>query len=110
MQTCIICLEEATNLTQINHCGAYYVHKKCHSKWKTKNNTCIVCREPLAQLQTIVIQEYQDRDQQQQIQTQTQTQTLHINYRIINTIQFKIFYTIVIVIITLITAYIFFIW
>ena len=47
MQTCLICLEEGTNLNAITHCGVYYVHTKCHSQWLIKNNTCIVCRKPL---------------------------------------------------------------
>ena len=47
MQTCLICLEEGTNVNAINHCGVYYVHTKCYSQWLIKNNTCIVCRKPL---------------------------------------------------------------
>ena len=47
MQTCLICLEEGTNVNEINHCGVYYVHTKCYSQWLLKNNTCIVCRKPL---------------------------------------------------------------
>ena len=38
MQSCIICLEEGANLKQLNHCGVYYVHKKCHNKWKSNNS------------------------------------------------------------------------
>lgn len=45
MQTCLICLEEGTNVNAITHCGLYYVHTKCHSQWLKKNNTCIVCRK-----------------------------------------------------------------
>jgi len=36
MQSCILCLEEGENLKQLNHCGVYYIHKKCHSKWNSK--------------------------------------------------------------------------
>ena len=38
MQSCILCLEEGANLKQLNHCGVYYIHKQCHSKWISKNN------------------------------------------------------------------------
>jgi len=102
MQSCILCLEEGENLKQLNHCGVYYIHKKCHSKWNSKNNTCIVCREPLANEHTIIVQE---------VQVNQRIQELHYsNYRIINSIQFKMVYTIIVIIITLITTYIFFIW
>jgi len=47
MQTCLICLEEGTNVNAITHCGVYYVHTKCYSQWLLINNTCIVCRKPL---------------------------------------------------------------
>ena len=47
MQTCLICLEEGTNVMAITHCGVYYVHTKCYSQWLLKNDTCIVCRKPL---------------------------------------------------------------
>ena len=102
MQSCIICLEEGVNLKQLNHCGVYYVHKQCHSKWNTNNNTCIVCREKIVKERTIVVQS-QERQEIQERQH-------YSNYRIINTLQFKMVYTIIVIIMTLITAYIFFIW
>jgi hypothetical protein len=101
MQTCIICLEEGTNLTQINHCGAYYVHKKCHNKWKTKNNTCIVCREPLTQEHTITVV---------QAVPIVEEEPNHTNYNIINTLKFKVIYTINILLTLLLIVLIFYIW
>ncbi len=56
MQTCLICLEEGTNVNAINHCGVYYVHTKCYSQWLIKNNTCIVCRKPLIIESTNLVQ------------------------------------------------------
>jgi len=108
MQSCIICLEEGTNLKQLNHCGLYYVHKNCYKKWGAVNNTCIVCREPIIKEHIILvhpqeIQERQERQERQEIQH-------YYNYRIINTIQFRLIYTIIVIIITLTTAFIFFIW
>jgi hypothetical protein len=97
MQSCIICLEEGANLKQLNHCGVYYVHKKCHSKWNSKNNTCIVCREQIVNEHTIIVQEGQVEEQR-------------YYYRVINTLQFKVVYTIIVIIMTLTTAFIFFIW
>jgi len=102
MQSCILCLEEGANLKQLNHCGIYYIHKQCHSKWISKNNTCIVCREPLIKEHTIIVQEVQLNQQIQELG--------YSNYRIINSIQFKMIYTIIVIIITLTIAYIFFIW
>jgi hypothetical protein len=98
MQSCIICLEEGTNLKQLNHCGVYYVHKKCHSKWNSKNNTCIVCREPIVNEHTIVVQDVQV----QQAQTILRAQEIqrYSYYRIINTLQFKVIYTIIVIIMT----------
>jgi hypothetical protein len=101
MQSCILCLEEGANLKQLNHCGVYYIHKQCHSKWISKNNTCIVCREPLVNEHTIIVQE---------VQVNQRIQELHYsNYRIINSIQFKMVYTIIVIIVTLTIAYILFI-
>ena len=57
MQTCLICLEEGTNVNTITHCGVYYVHTKCYSQWLIKNNTCIVCRKPLIEEPTNLVQE-----------------------------------------------------
>ena len=37
MNSCIVCLEESDNLTKINHCGLYYIHKSCYKKWLIKN-------------------------------------------------------------------------
>ena len=101
MQSCILCLEEGANLKQLNHCGVYYIHKQCHSKWISKNNTCIVCREPLVNEHTIIVQEVQLNQQIQELG--------YSNYRIINSIQFKMIYTIIVIIITLTIAYILFI-
>ena len=56
MQTCLICLEEGTNVNAITHCGVYYVHTKCYSQWLIKNNTCIVCRKPLIEEPTNLVQ------------------------------------------------------
>jgi len=101
MQSCILCLEEGANLKQLNHCGVYYIHKQCHSKWISKNNTCIVCREPLVNEHTIIVHE---------VQVNQRIQELHYsNYRIINSIQFKMVYTIIVIIVTLTIAYILFI-
>jgi hypothetical protein len=104
MQSCILCLEEGANLKQLNHCGVYYIHKQCHSKWISKNNTCIVCREPLVNEHTIIVQ------QVQQFQQVNQEVERYSNYRIINSIQFKMVYTIIVMLMTLTIAYIFFIW
>lgn len=52
MQTCLICLEEGTNVNAITHCGVYYLHTKCYSQWLLKNKTCIVCRKPLIEEQS----------------------------------------------------------
>ena len=57
MQTCLICLEEGTNVNTITHCGVYYVHTKCYSQWLLINNTCIVCRKPLIEEPTNLPQE-----------------------------------------------------
>ena len=104
MQSCIICLEEGANLKQLNHCGIYYVHKQCYNKWKSKNNTCIVCREPIIREHTIVVSpEVYEVQEVQEAQR-------YSNNRIINTLQFKIIYTIIVIIVTLTAAYIFFIW
>ena len=103
MQSCIICLEEGANLKQLNHCGIYYVHKQCYNKWKNKNNTCIVCREPLTQLNTIVVQQVQEVEE-----------VVQANYNqriiIINTLKFKVIYTIIVIITTIVATFIFFIW
>jgi len=103
MQSCILCLEEGANLKQLNHCGVYYIHKQCHSKWISKNNTCIVCREPLVNEHTIIVQ------QVQQFQQVNQEVERYSNYRIINSIQFKMVYTIIVMLMTLTIAYILFI-
>ena len=108
MQSCIICLEEGVNLKQLNHCGIYYVHKKCHKEWKSKNNTCIVCREPLTQLDIIVVQPVQPVQEEQQIFQEIVQQSN--NHRFINTLKFKVIYTIIVIIVTLLGAFIFFIW
>lgn len=116
MQSCIICLEEGVNLKQLNHCGVYYVHKKCHNKWKSNNNTCIVCREPLTQLDTIVVQQVQRVQQVQHVQEVQQVfqeidqQNNNHGLIIINTLKFKVIYTIIVIIITLLAAFIFVIW
>jgi len=104
MQSCILCLEEGANLKQLNHCGIYYIHKQCHSKWISKNNTCIVCREPLVNEHTIIVQ------QAQQFQQVNQEVESYSNYRIINSIQFKMVYTIIVILMTLTISYIFFVW
>ena len=108
MQSCILCLEEGENLKQLNHCGVYYIHKKCHSKWNSKNNTCIVCREPIVNEHTIVIPQLQVLHQVHQ-QAQESVEE-NYNYRIINRIQFKMVYTINVMLIILITVFIFYIW
>lgn len=36
LETCLICLEEGTNVNAITHCGLYYVHTKCYSQWLLK--------------------------------------------------------------------------
>lgn len=108
MQSCILCLEEGENLKQLNHCGVYYIHKKCHSKWNSKNNTCIVCREPIVNEHTIVIPQLQVHQQVHQ-QAQESLEE-NYNYRIINRIQFKMVYTINVMLIILITVLIFYIW
>ena len=89
MQSCIICLEEAANLKQLNHCGVYYVHKQCYKKWKSKNNTCIVCREQLAQ-------EYEYEPHTIIEVAQQEHQELH--YTIISTLKFRLLYSIIILI------------
>ena len=101
MQSCILCLEEGANLKQLNHCGIYYIHKQCHSKWISKNNTCIVCREPLVNEHTIIVQEVQVNQRIQELG--------YSNYRMLNSIQFKMVYTIIVIIMTLTIAYILFI-
>lgn len=108
MQSCILCLEEGANLKQLNHCGVYYIHKQCHSKWISKNNTCIVCREPLIKEHTIIVQrqetqETQERQERQEVQR-------YSNYMIINNIQFKMVYTINVMLIVVITVLIYYIW
>jgi hypothetical protein len=105
MQSCILCLEEGANLKQLNHCGVYYIHKQCHSKWISKNNTCIVCREPLIKEHTIIVQQVQQVQQQAQESVEE-----NYNYRIINNIQFKIVYTINVMLIVVITVLIYYIW
>ena len=110
MQSCIICLEEANDLTIINHCGVYYVHKQCYKKWKTKNNTCIVCREPLTQEDTITVQQQQQQQQQQHAITIQHELSAGSNYNIIFTLQFKVIYTICVIIITLTAVYIMLVW
>jgi hypothetical protein len=107
MQSCIICLEEAANLKQLNHCGVYYVHKQCYKKWISKNNTCIVCREPLVNEHTIIVQQVQ---QVQQVNQVNQEVEHYSNYRITNRIQFKMVYTINVMLIIVITVLIFYIW
>jgi hypothetical protein len=108
MQSCILCLEEGANLKQLNHCGIYYIHKQCHSKWISKNNTCIVCREPLVNEHTIIVQQVQ---QEQQVHQQAQESVEeNYNYRIINRIQFKMVYTINVMLIVVITVLIYYIW
>lgn len=104
MQSCILCLEEGANLKQLNHCGIYYIHKQCHSKWISKNNTCIVCREPLVNEHTIIVQ------QVQQVQQVNQEVERYSNYTIINRIQFKMVYTINVMLIVVITVLIYYIW
>ena len=101
MQSCIICLEEGANLKQLNHCGVYYVHKQCHNKWKNKNNTCIVCREPLIQECTITV-----------VHTGpiVEEEPSHTNYNIINTLKIKVIYTINILLIVFLIVLIFYIW
>lgn len=103
MQSCILCLEEGANLKQLNHCGIYYIHKQCHSKWISKNNTCIVCREPLVNEHTIIVQ------QAQQFQQVNQELERYSNTIILNSLKFKVIYTIIVIIMTLTIAYIFFI-
>lgn len=49
MNNCIVCLESSNKLIELKHCGTYYVHNSCYKKWLTKNNTCIICRQPLTQ-------------------------------------------------------------
>ena len=128
MQSCIICLEEGENLKQLNHCGVYYVHKKCHKKWISNNNTCIVCREPLTTLDTIVVQQVQPLQQVQHVQqVQPLQQVQHVQevqqvfqeivqqnnnhgFIIINTLKFKVIYTINVIIVILLAAFIFYIW
>jgi hypothetical protein len=105
MQSCILCLEEGANLKQLNHCGIYYIHKQCHSKWISKNNTCIVCREPLVNEHTIIVQQVQQVQQQAQESVEE-----NYNYRIINNIQFKMVYTINVMLIVVITVLIYYIW
>jgi hypothetical protein len=105
MQSCILCLEEGANLKQLNHCGIYYIHKQCHSKWISKNNTCIVCREPLVNEHTIIVQQVQQVHQQAQESVEE-----NYNYRIINRIQFKMVYTINVMLIVVITVLIYYIW
>ncbi len=104
MQSCILCLEEGANLKQLNHCGVYYIHKQCHSKWISKNNTCIVCREPLIKEHIIIVkrQETQETQETQEVQR-------YSNYRIINSIQFNMVYTINVMLIVLITVLIYYI-
>jgi hypothetical protein len=102
MQSCILCLEEGANLKQLNHCGIYYIHKQCHSKWISKNNTCIVCREPLVNEHTIIVQ------QAQQFQQVNQEVERYSNTIILNSLKFKMVYTIIVMLMTLITTYIFF--
>ena len=110
MQSCIICLEEGANLKQLNHCGVYYVHKKCHNKWKSNNNTCIVCREPLTQLDTIVVQQVQHVQEVQQVFQEIVQQNNNHGFIIINTLKFKVMYTINVIIVILLAAFIFYIW
>lgn len=107
MQSCILCLEEGANLKQLNHCGVYYIHKQCHSKWISKNNTCIVCREPLVNEHTIIIQQVQQVQQVEQVQQEVER---YSNYNIINTLKFKVIYTINILLIVLLIVLIFYIW
>jgi hypothetical protein len=106
MQSCILCLEEGANLKQLNHCGIYYIHKQCHSKWISKNNTCIVCREPIVNEHTIVIPQLQVHQQVQQVNQEVER---YSNYTIINRIQFKMVYTINVMLIVVITVLIYYI-
>lgn len=110
MQSCILCLEDGANLKQLNHCGVYYIHKQCHNKWISKNNTCIVCREPLTQLSTIVVQQVQHVQEVQQVFQEIDQQNNNHGLIIINTLKFKVMYTIIVIIVTLLAAFIFFIW
>lgn len=60
LQTCCICLEEQSLfdiennnlLIEYQHCGNYYVHKNCLSKWKP--NECLICRKNLNNNETII--------------------------------------------------------
>ena len=58
MNNCIVCLEPSNKLIELKHCGTYYVHNSCYKKWLTKNNTCIICRQPLTQSLNIYIFKY----------------------------------------------------
>jgi hypothetical protein len=101
MQSCILCLEEGANLKQLNHCGVYYIHKQCLNKWKAKNNTCIVCREPLIQEHILTVTHASPIIEEEPI---------HTNYNIINTLKFKVIYTINVLLTIVLIVLIFYIW
>ena len=44
-KVCCICLENDNSLIEYNHCGLYYVHRKCLNNWT--QNECIICRKKI---------------------------------------------------------------
>ena len=73
---CLICLEEG-KLIEYNHCGNYYVHKKCLNKWKS--NDCFICRKKLT--------ESSDEENSESSQVTEQTNDIQIihNYSTVRT-------------------------
>jgi hypothetical protein len=54
-EICIVCLSESVDLEtnyliQYNHCGNYYIHRKCLELWEDKHTECIICRKNLFDL------------------------------------------------------------
>ena len=46
---CSICLEKLNKNKVYLNCN-HYVHKDCINKWKTRNNTCPICRTRIIQI------------------------------------------------------------
>ena len=70
-EICIVCLDESIDpinnyLIEYNHCGNYFIHKKCLEAWEDKHNECVICRRNISEIQDNKIREHledlQNRD------------------------------------------------
>ena len=52
-QICVICLDNYNQLEgdnqmlKYNHCGHLYIHKQCLNNWFSKQNECLLCKQPI---------------------------------------------------------------